>query len=111
MREAPSRAKAQVGRRLATILATDAVGYSRLMRADEEGTVATLHANRSVIDDLIARHSGRIFGSAGDSVIAEFGSEAEARAKAQALALRAIADRLENGEPLPKEIADVFAAA
>jgi predicted RNase H-like HicB family nuclease len=38
-------------------------------------------------------------------------SEAEARAKAQALALRAIADRLENGEPLPKEIADVFAAA
>ena len=38
-------------------------------------------------------------------------SEAEARAKVQALALRIIADRLENGEPLPREIAGVFAAA
>jgi predicted RNase H-like HicB family nuclease len=38
-------------------------------------------------------------------------TESEARAKAQALALRAIADRIENGEPLPREIAGVFEAA
>ncbi len=38
-------------------------------------------------------------------------TEAQARAKVKALALRVIADRLENGEPLPREIAGVFEAA
>jgi TolB-like protein/cytochrome c-type biogenesis protein CcmH/NrfG len=46
--------------------------------ADEEGTLATLNARRKVIDELIARHHGRIFGTAGDSVIAEFASAVEA---------------------------------
>ena len=44
-------------------------------------------------------------------VLAYVANEMEARAKAQALALRVIADRLDNGEPLPREIAAVFAAA
>jgi predicted RNase H-like HicB family nuclease len=44
-------------------------------------------------------------------VLAYGNSESEARAKAQALALRVIADRLDHGEPLPREIAAVFAAA
>lgn len=65
-------------RRLATILAADVVGYSRLMAADEEATVRTLRAHREVIDRLIARHDGRIFNTGGDSVLAEFGSAVEA---------------------------------
>ncbi len=69
---------AGVTRKLAVILAADVVGYARLMAADEEGTLATLNARRRVIDELIARHHGRIFGTAGDSVIAEFASAVEA---------------------------------
>jgi TolB-like protein/Tfp pilus assembly protein PilF len=65
-------------RRLAAILAADVVGYSRLVRTDEEGTLRTLSAYREVIDGLVAEHSGRVFGSAGDSVIAEFASPVEA---------------------------------
>ncbi len=65
-------------RRLAAILAADVVGYSRLMEADEEATLATLNAYREVIDRLVADHHGRVFGSAGDSVIAEFASPVEA---------------------------------
>ena len=68
----------RVHRRMATILAADAVGYSRLIGRDEEGTLATLRAYRQVIDRLIERHEGRVFGSAGDSVIAEFASPVEA---------------------------------
>jgi len=65
-------------RRLAAILAADVVGYSRLMEADEEATVRTLNACRQVIDGLVADHRGRVFGSAGDSVVAEFPSPVEA---------------------------------
>ncbi len=65
-------------RRLTTILAADVEGYSRLMRADEEATLATLTTYREIIDGLIARHDGRIFGTGGDSVLAEFGSAVEA---------------------------------
>ncbi len=65
-------------RRLAAILAADVVGYSRLMGDDEEGTLATLNACRQVIDGLVNDHRGRVFGSAGDSVIAEFASPVEA---------------------------------
>jgi TolB-like protein/class 3 adenylate cyclase len=65
-------------RRLAAILAADVVGYSRLMEADEEATVCTLNACRQVIDGLVAEHRGRVFGSAGDSVVAEFPSPVEA---------------------------------
>ncbi len=65
-------------RRLAAILAADVVGYSRLMEGDEEATLATLNAYRKVIDRLLVDHRGRVFGSAGDSVIAEFASPVEA---------------------------------
>lgn len=72
-------------RRLATILAADAVGYSRLVGANEEETLALLRTCRSEIDAAIERHSGRLFGSAGDSVIAEFpGPVAAARAALEA---------------------------
>lgn len=65
-------------RRLATILAADVFGYSRLAAENEEDTLRTLKAHRGVIDRLIARHEGRIFNTAGDSVLAEFGSAVEA---------------------------------
>ncbi len=65
-------------RRLAAILAADVVGYSRLMEADEEATVSTLSTYREIIEGLVASHHGRVFGSAGDSVIAEFASPVEA---------------------------------
>ena len=69
---------AGVTRKLAVILAADVAGYARLMAADEEGTLAALNARRQVIDELIARHRGRIFTTAGDSVMAEFASPVEA---------------------------------
>jgi len=65
-------------RKLAAILAADVVGYSRLMEADEEATARTLSEYRDIIEDLIASHRGRVFGGAGDSVIAEFASPVEA---------------------------------
>jgi len=65
-------------RKLTTILAADVAGYSRLMGENEEATLRTLKAYREIIDGLIARHDGRIFGTAGDSVLAEFGSAVEA---------------------------------
>lgn len=65
-------------RRLTAILAADVVGYSRLMGDDEEGTLSTLKSHRSFIDAQVALHGGRVFGSAGDSVIAEFASPVEA---------------------------------
>jgi adenylate cyclase len=67
-----------VDRKLAAILSADVVGYSRLVASDEEGTVRRLRAYREVIDGLIASHHGRVFGTAGDSVIAEFASPVEA---------------------------------
>jgi len=65
-------------RRLVAILAADVAGYSRLMGNDEEGTLATLSSFRSVTDNLILRHGGRICGTAGDSILAAFGSAVEA---------------------------------
>jgi adenylate cyclase len=67
-----------IARRLAAILAADVAGYSRLMAADEEATLRTLDAYRRTMSDLIEEHAGRIFGSAGDSVIAEFSSAVQA---------------------------------
>ncbi len=65
-------------RKLAAILSADVRGFSRLMEADEEGTLRTLKRHRASIDALIARHDGRIVGTAGDSVLAEFASPVEA---------------------------------
>ena len=63
---------------MAAILAADVVGYSRLMEADEEATARALSSYREIIDGLVVSHHGRVFGSAGDSVIAEFASPVEA---------------------------------
>lgn len=63
-----------VERKLAAILAADIEGYSRSMHSDEEATVAVLTAHRLICDRLIESHSGRVSGSAGDSIVAEFGS-------------------------------------
>ncbi len=65
-------------RRLTAILAADFVGFSRLIGRDEEGTITTLKSYRKLIDDLISNYGGRVFGSAGDSVIAEFTSATDA---------------------------------
>src|SRR5262245_18745266 len=67
----------RVQRRMVAILAADVAGYSRLMSRDEESTFAVLKACRQVFNDLIAHHNGRVFGSAGDSFIAEFASPVE----------------------------------
>ena len=63
-----------VERRLTAILSADIAEYSRLMRADEDGTMRGLTACRAVIDALVAEHRGRIANTAGDAVLAEFPS-------------------------------------
>jgi adenylate cyclase len=66
-------------RRLAAILAADVVGYSRLIRADEEGTIAALRALRAdLIDPSIAEHNGRVVKLMGDGMLVEFGSVVDA---------------------------------
>jgi adenylate cyclase len=65
-------------RRLAAIFAADVEGYSRLMGTDEVGTLDTLTARREILDGLIGTHGGRIANTAGDSVLAEFGSAVDA---------------------------------
>jgi adenylate cyclase len=68
----------QVERKLAAILAADVEGYSSLMSADEVGTLRMLTAYRRIIDGLIALRRGRVFNTAGDSVLAEFASVVDA---------------------------------
>jgi adenylate cyclase len=68
-----------VERRLAAILAADMVGYSRLMEADETGTLARLKSHRlELIDPAIARNKGRLIKTAGDGMLVEFSSVADA---------------------------------
>jgi adenylate cyclase len=69
----------QVNRRMAAILAADVAGYSRLMGADEEGTLARLKAHRrELLDPKVAEHHGRIVKTTGDGVLVEFGSVVDA---------------------------------
>ena len=68
----------KVKRRLTTVLCADVHGYSRLMEADEAGTLGTLRRYRTAIAGLVARHDGRIVNTWGDAVIAEFASVVEA---------------------------------
>ncbi len=70
---------ARVDRRLAAILAADVAGYSRLMGADEEGTLARLKACRkALVDPKIAEYRGRIVKTTGDGMLVEFGSAVDA---------------------------------
>ena len=68
----------RVERKLSAIFAADVEGYSRLMGRDEVGTLRTLTAYRVIIDRLIASHRGRIFNTAGDSILADFASAVDA---------------------------------
>jgi len=65
-------------RKLTAILSADVKGYSRLMGADEEATVRTLQEYKEVMASSIQHHRGRIVGTAGDSVLAEFASVVDA---------------------------------
>jgi TolB-like protein/class 3 adenylate cyclase/Tfp pilus assembly protein PilF len=65
-------------RRLVAIFAADVEGYSRLMEADEVRTLRDLTQRRNILDGLIASRRGRIANTAGDSVLAEFGSAVDA---------------------------------
>jgi len=69
---------APIQRKLTAILAADVHQFSKLMGDDEAGTLADLRACRQIVDAIIAEHHGRIFGSAGDSVVAEFASAVSA---------------------------------
>jgi adenylate cyclase len=68
---------AKVNRKLATILATDCVDFSKHMESQEELTLSNLTSCRAIMDPIIEEYGGRIFHTAGDSVIAEFGSPVE----------------------------------
>ena len=85
-------------RRLAAILAADVAGYSRLMGADEEGTLARLKALRGeLIDPSIAAHHGRIVKTTGDGLLVEFASVVDAMRCAVAWQ-SAMADRAQPAE-------------
>src|SRR5580692_1313236 len=72
-------ATGRVERRLAAILAADVAGYSRLMGADEEGTLAQLKAlRRELSDPKIKEHRGRIVKTTGDGLLLEFASVVDA---------------------------------
>ena len=68
-------------RRLSAILAADVVGYSKLMGADEDGTLRALNGHRrELIDPIIASHRGRIVKTTGDGMLVEFAERGRRRA-------------------------------
>src|SRR5207244_7216197 len=67
-------AEQRMERRLSAILAADIAGYSTLMGADEARTVRDLKGHQAVVLPMIAQFSGRIIDTAGDGILAEFGS-------------------------------------
>ena len=87
-------------RRLSAILAADVVGYSRLMGADEEGTLQALKAHRkAIVDPAIASHRGRIVKTTGDGLLVEFASAVDA-VRCAVEVQRAMAER---NEPVPPD--------
>jgi adenylate cyclase len=74
----PSRESTSRKRKLAAILHADVVGFSRLMGQDEAGTHQALGELRGAVDPLITAHDGRIVGTAGDSLLADFSSVVDA---------------------------------
>jgi adenylate cyclase len=65
-------------RKLAAILSADVIGYSRLMRDDEEATVRDIAAHRVLISDIVQQHHGRVVDSPGDNILVEFASVVDA---------------------------------
>ncbi len=99
-------AEDRVERRLTTILAADVVGYSRLMAADEAGTLTSLKAlRRELIEPKTTEHHGRVVKLIGDGTLMEFGSVVDAVNFAvhvqRAMAARNALDLVE-AEQLPK---------
>ena len=87
-------------RRLAAILAADVAGYSRLIEADEEGTLGRLKALRAdIIDPKIAGHKGRIVKTTGDGMLVEFASVVDAVRCASELQVA----MAESNAPLPQD--------
>src|SRR6516162_2375918 len=78
LEEGPVADDQVVERKLAAIFAADIAEYSRLMGLDEVGTLRRLQAYRAILDPLISAHRGRIFNTAGDSVVADFASAVDA---------------------------------
>jgi len=89
----------KTSRKIAAILAADVVGYSRLMGADDERTLAALKALRLTFDRLVGEHDGQVFGSVGDSLMAQFASAVNAVRCARSIQ-RAVA---ESGESRPAD--------
>ena len=65
-------------RKIAVILVTDVVGFSKMMEANEDQTLQSFRACKEILDKLFEEHGGRIFNTAGDSVLAEFQSAVSA---------------------------------
>ena len=90
-------------RRLAAILAADVVGYSRLMGADEMGTITSLKSHRrELVDSGISEHHGRIVKTTGDGMLVEFASVVDAVACAVAIQRQMV--RRNAGTPAEKRI-------
>ena len=68
----------EIDRKIAVIFATDVVGYSKHMEADESGTIKSLRACEKILTELFAKHKGRLFNTGGDSFLAEFTSAVSA---------------------------------
>src|SRR6516164_436728 len=72
-------AEERIQRRLAAILVADVVGYSRMMQADEAGTLAALKSRRTdILQPLVSKHHGRVIKVMGDGVLVEFASAVSA---------------------------------
>mgnify|MGYP003309578378 CR=1 FL=1 len=94
-------------RKLATIFASDVVGFSKMMGTDEVKTLKILKERRNAIDNIIDEHGGIIFGSAGDSVIAEFSSPIKAAEAAVAARQQARAEEnMSDGDPTTLPVPD-----
>ncbi len=78
MADSDSPTTPDLERKLATILSADVAAYSRLMAEDEELTLRTFRGHKEVFEKLVELHRGRVFNTAGDAILAEFGSAVEA---------------------------------
>ena len=67
-----------IERKIAVIFVTDVVGFSKSMEHNEDATLRSFRACKDILDKLFTEHGGRIFNTAGDSVIAEFASPVKA---------------------------------
>ena len=93
-----TQANQKVARRLAAILAADIAGYSALMGANEEATVGDLKAHQMVVLPMIGEYGGRVIDTAGDGILAEFGSVVNAVECALAIQ-KTMAERNTNVQP------------